>query len=69
MSKTAINILTMLRDIEDIKKESRDLIYYIELRLNKSVINYYKELISSFNYLIYQKPTKIMKGINKKKAK
>lgn len=69
MSKVTINILTMLRDIEDIKKESRDLSYYIELRLNKSVMNYYKELISSFNYLIYQKPTKIMKGINKKKAK
>ena len=67
MSKVTINILTMLRDIEDIKKESRDLSYYIELRLNKSIINYYKELTSSFNYLLYQKPMKIMKGINKKK--
>lgn len=69
MNKSTIKILTMLRDIEDIKKESRDLSYYIELRLNKSVTNYYKELLSSFNYLIYQKPVKVIKGISKKKVK
>ncbi len=67
MNQLELNLLSMIKDIEDIKKESRDLSYYIELRLNKSIINYYKELTSSFNYLLYQKPMKIMKGINKKK--
>lgn len=67
MNQLKLNLLSMIKDIEDIKKESRDLSYYIELRLNKSIINYYKELTSSFNYLLYQKPMKIMKGINKKK--
>lgn len=67
MNQLESNLLSMIKDIEDIKKESRDLSYYIELRLNKSIINYYKELTSSFNYLLYQKPMKIMKGINKKK--
>ena len=50
---SAKNILeTMLIDINKHKtEEAKSLKYYVDMRLNKSVENYYKELLGSKNFL------------------
>lgn len=50
---SAKNILeNMLIDINKHKtKEAKSLKYYVDMRLNKSVENYYKELLGSKNFL------------------
>lgn len=49
----AKNILeNMLIDINKHKiEEAKSLKYYVDMRLNKSVENYYKELLGSKNFL------------------
>lgn len=50
---SAKNILeNMLIDINKHKtEEAKSLKYYVDMRLNKSVENYYKELLGSKNFL------------------
>ena len=50
---SAKNILeNMLIDINKHKtEEAKSLNYYVDMRLNKSVENYYKELLGSKNFL------------------
>ena len=52
MSTSESIILKMLSDVKKYNNDQyRDLTYYVNLRLDKSVENYYKQLLGSKNFL------------------
>ena len=64
---SASNIIE--KKLEDIKKhntqEARSLKYYVELRLNKSVESYYKDLLGKKNFLECFSELSVAKKLNK----
>lgn len=59
--------LQMISELDKYKQPKEDLfIYYVEQRLNKSLLNYSSDLDNSLDYLNRRKdPLKIVRKINK----
>lgn len=61
-----LNMLTdMLKDIEDYKSRNKNLSSYVNDRLSKSLLTYYKDLNDSVNYLSIKDSFRIARGMNK----
>lgn len=56
----------MLKDINKHKRNKNKLLeYYIQKRLKKSLKNYYKDLLETYNILSHKEPKKVFKTINR----
>ena len=62
-------ILDMLSELDQHKCTDRYqlLSNYVQMRLDKSLETYYKEILSSYRILSHQKEEKVLKQLTKKK--
>ena len=63
-------LLHMLDDLASHNRKKKELLpMYVNLRLDKSLKNYYEELLSVYDSLVRKDATKVLKKINREEKR